>query len=501
MPEVPALDEQRRSREYRILLTALLLIVVFRAGIFVFWGRSHFDADQAITGLMAKHLAEGRAFPLFYYGQPYMLAVEAWLAAPVFLLAGASVTTLKLPLLGINLAVVWLLFRGLVRDAGLRPLAAAVPALFFALPSAGVSARIVEANGGNVEPFLYVLLIWVLRNRPKWCGFVLAIGFLNREFTLYGLFALLALEAIDGRLFTWPGLRRRLVMLRTAAVVWLVVQWARQYSSAAGPGTSVGALHQRGDQVGELANRICFDLSTAGSGLYRLATEHWPLLFGTAVRPLSDFSVVTGVTQGLTASAALLAVLAMAAVLGILRGWWKSAERAPSSFCAFLVLTGLWSVAGYAIGRCGNIDFFYMRYEMLSILGMAGLGAWFLQQEPSRIARRAWMGLALVWFAIAAAPHVRLYSEYLTATPRDIRQYIIENLEARGTRYALADYWIATPLTFLSNEKIIVASTDFTRVLEYERVVNEHLDEAVLISRSPCAGGEKILDGVYLCDP
>lgn len=501
MAEVPALERPRWSREYRILLSALLLLVLFRAGIFVFWGRSHFDADQAITGLMAMHLAEGRAFPIFYYGQNYMLAVEAWLAAPVFLLAGASVTTLKLPLLGMNLAIVWLLFRGLVHDAGLRPAVAAVPALFFALPSAGVSARLVEAMGGNVEPFLWVLLIWALRERPKWCGFVLGVGFLNREFTLYGLFALLALEMLEGRLFTWPGIRRRLLMLRTAAVVWVVVQWARQYGSAAGPGTSISVIHQQRDQIVELSNRICLDLSTAASGFYRVATEHWPVLFGTAARPLSDFSVVAGVSQGLPGSAGLLAVLAIAAVVGILRGVWRKAERPPSNFCGYLMLTALASVAGYAVGRCANIDFFYMRYEMLSILGMAGLGAWFLQQEPSRIARRTWLGLALVWFGITAVPHVRLYAEYLTAPPRDIRQYIIDNLEARGTRYALADYWIAYPLTFLTDEEIIVASTDFTRVLEYDRIVQEHRGEAVLISRSPCPGGIRILDGVYLCDP
>src|SRR5215204_4094960 len=86
-------DAAGGRREYRSALLFVFLVVLFRSGVFVFWERSHFDADQAITGLMAKHLAELRAFPLFYYGQSYMLAVEAWLAAPVFAIAGASVTT------------------------------------------------------------------------------------------------------------------------------------------------------------------------------------------------------------------------------------------------------------------------------------------------------------------------------------------------------------------------------------------------------------------------
>src|SRR3954464_4498669 len=98
---------------------ALGLLVVARSAVFVFAPAAHFDSDQAVTGLMAKHLAELRAFPVFWYGQTYMLGVEAWLAAPVMAIAGATVTALKLPLLGINAAIAWLLFRGLTHDTGL----------------------------------------------------------------------------------------------------------------------------------------------------------------------------------------------------------------------------------------------------------------------------------------------------------------------------------------------------------------------------------------------
>ena len=131
------------------------------------------DADSAITGLMATHISQGRAFPVFWFGQSYMLAVESYLAAPLFFVFGPSVAALKLPLLGINLAIAVLLLRVLERDAGLRPARAILPVLFFALPAPGTAARILEANGGNVEPFLYVVLIWMTRNRPDgagWCS-------------------------------------------------------------------------------------------------------------------------------------------------------------------------------------------------------------------------------------------------------------------------------------------------------------------------------------------
>jgi hypothetical protein len=50
-------------------LSALLLLaglVLLRAFPFVWWPGTHFDSDQAIVGLMAKHISEGRAFPLYY---------------------------------------------------------------------------------------------------------------------------------------------------------------------------------------------------------------------------------------------------------------------------------------------------------------------------------------------------------------------------------------------------------------------------------------------------
>jgi hypothetical protein len=58
-------------------MSGLAALVVVRSAVFVFAPASHFDSDQAVTGLMAKHLSELRALPLFWYGQTYMLGVEA----------------------------------------------------------------------------------------------------------------------------------------------------------------------------------------------------------------------------------------------------------------------------------------------------------------------------------------------------------------------------------------------------------------------------------------
>src|SRR3954463_9258127 len=144
----------------------LALIVAARSAVFVFAPGAHFDSDQAVTGLMAKHLSELRAFPVFWYGQTYMLGVEAWLAAPVIAIFGAGVAPLKLPLLAINLAVALLLYFSLIDDAELQPGQAAFATLFFALAAPITAAHYLTANGGNVEPCLYVLLLWRLGQAP-----------------------------------------------------------------------------------------------------------------------------------------------------------------------------------------------------------------------------------------------------------------------------------------------------------------------------------------------
>ena len=78
-------------RQRRPLVFALVvLFVLFRSAMFVFKPGLDFDSDQAVFGLMGKHLMEGRAFPLLHLRPHYLLAVEAWLAAPMFFLFPGS---------------------------------------------------------------------------------------------------------------------------------------------------------------------------------------------------------------------------------------------------------------------------------------------------------------------------------------------------------------------------------------------------------------------------
>jgi hypothetical protein len=488
------------SRESQIILIAAAL-VIFRSAVFMFWPQSYFDSDQAIFGLMAKHIAEGRAFPVFMYGQTYILAVQAWMAAPFVMIAGASVATLKLPLLIINVAIVILLVRIFIRQVGLTPALGLLAAMFFVLPAPGTAAKFVEASGGNVEPFLYIILIWLTRNRPNWCGLILGVGFLQREFTVYGLASLLTLEAAHGVLFTREGIVRRLRMFRTTAEVWLLVTWFKQYSSAAGPGTSLADLYRPPpDNLRELLNRICVDPTTMISGLRTGLSTHLPQLFGMMWQPLADYGIDSSVQQGLPwGSLLFFAIVGIAVVRIAMTIVGERRWRPEYDPCAYLVLAGLFSFGAYTLLRCGVIG--VMRYELLSILGATGLAAWYLRVERTRALATVWIALTVAWAAVSGVGHARLWTEYVSHPPVGAKRLIIRHLETRGIRYAYADYWLAYYISFLTNERIIVHSTDLSRIAEYGRVVDAHRNEAVRILRAPCADGREVMTGVYFCSP
>jgi hypothetical protein len=490
-------------------MALLAAVVIARSAVFVFWPGSHFDSDQAVTGLMAKHLSELRAFPVFWYGQTYMLGVEAWLAAPIMSVAGATVTALKLPLLAINIAIAWLLFEGMcgsraapaLQAAALPPAQAAFATLFFVLPAPITTAHFLTANGGNVEPLLYILLLWFLRARPLPLGVVLGVGFLNREFTIYGAVALLILDASDRSLFRGRRLLHYATAFGAAAAVWAAIILLRHWSSAAGPGTSMADLSTQlaANNLMQVAERLCLDGRAMAAGVGRVFTTHWPQLFGVQHQPLTDFGIESTRWQGIDGAPWLLLP-----VIGIPLAHvaFFSRTTAPGArFAPYLVTTAALSIAGYLVGRCGAVDFYTMRYELISVTGMCGLAAWYLQRDAPLAFRAVWVASCAALLALSLTAHARLLAEYATQPPVPAKQELISALEARGIRYAYADYWTSYYVTFMTRERILVASTEIVKVRTHNNEVNAHRGEAIRISRQRCDGGEQLTAAFWACRP
>src|SRR5262249_14998001 len=156
-----------------------------------------------------------------------------------------TVTALRSSMVAWNVAFAILLIVGLRRDGGLGWWTALAAALFFLMPPPSIALQLVDAQGGMIEPFVDVAMLWFLRRRPIWFGAVLAIGFRNREFTLYAVPVLVLLDVVLGEMD-----RGRLEEWLLAGVmfcaVWESIEALKLVADLSGPGT-------RGELLGGFA--------------------------------------------------------------------------------------------------------------------------------------------------------------------------------------------------------------------------------------------------------
>src|SRR5438094_1878730 len=95
------------------LFIAFLLIVGTARFTILLASQTHVHSDEAIIGLMGKHILEGRFFPFYMYGQPYNAgaAWEAYLGVIAFAFFGVSVISLKSCIVVLSLLCLFLFYR------------------------------------------------------------------------------------------------------------------------------------------------------------------------------------------------------------------------------------------------------------------------------------------------------------------------------------------------------------------------------------------------------
>jgi hypothetical protein len=119
-------------RRHRPFIFILLGTAIVRFAI-LFMSQTHLTSDEAITGLMAKHISEGRYFPFYPYGIFYNPSQtwEAYLAVIPFWLLGVGVIALKIPIVVLSLVCLVLFYMMTTRLYSVR--VATVASLIFAL--------------------------------------------------------------------------------------------------------------------------------------------------------------------------------------------------------------------------------------------------------------------------------------------------------------------------------------------------------------------------------
>jgi hypothetical protein len=179
------------------------------------------DGDEAILGLMARHLAEGREVPAFFYGQTYgFSAIEAAAGALAFRVAGAGDVQLKLAMLALWCTGVVGLFVALSHFIG--PRRGFWATLVFVLMPAW-SVWSMKARGGYLTAFAAAAWLWcvliAVRERSRPAAWSLAGGLTALIFLAQRLWLPAVLPVVAWLLWKERRIRSCLAYLAGGAAV------------------------------------------------------------------------------------------------------------------------------------------------------------------------------------------------------------------------------------------------------------------------------------------
>src|SRR6266480_6081685 len=204
-------DSVTQQPSYLPLLFCLLIAIVVRAFI-VIHTQGFIDGDEALVGIQAEHILRGE-LPIYFYNQPYMGSLEAYIMAGIFAIVGPSVWALRAEPILRSLIVVWLTWKlaSALSDTAHLPLHAkqwfmTIAAFLAAIPPLYDTVLQLRTLGGYVEIFIFMLLLMLfalaLTNRRtagasrrelawRWAsiGFIIGLGLWVNPLIFYAIFA------------------------------------------------------------------------------------------------------------------------------------------------------------------------------------------------------------------------------------------------------------------------------------------------------------------------
>jgi 4-amino-4-deoxy-L-arabinose transferase-like glycosyltransferase len=293
------------------------------------------DGDEAVVGLMARHIAYLGDRPIFYYNQQYVGSIEAFAAAPLFLLFGSSTFLLKLIPTVASLGFLVLTALTARRLFGNAP--AIITAAYLALPPSMWAGWSTKARGGYATllfmgaAILMVTLVAADRRRVPWLLFLWGVlggvafwtHILAVVYIVPGVIYLLARRRRD---WTWLELVLAVVGLVVGALPLIVYNLTYDFAT-------VTALLKPAD--------LPFDPLDQ---LFRFFRVGVPVLAGlgqpTTSAPMFDHDWLTRPAGRLPIALLLLALLGLAVVLqlGSLRRLFGRAIPDRAAAPALLVL-------------------------------------------------------------------------------------------------------------------------------------------------------------------
>ena len=467
--EGPTTEPSRRA-ELIIIGVVLALALAMRA-VILFTGQRYLRSDEAVVGLMAKHIITRGEMPVFLYGQPYGggHAIVAYLAAPLFAVFGRSAILLTVIPAAISLVNVWLLW-AILRRYFPRRVALAAAALYAFSPPVVYQAFLV--NGGTTTSFLALAaLLFFLRDylegRPGGSNAFLAglfggLAYWGMDYALlYAVvFCLLWLAAGGQRSFRKIAIFAAGFLLGCLPLVFynLFHDFAHFRSMFASPtGVSIAFIPHF---IGALRGVVAGDLAAFFGG------------------EIDDFKPA-GIGSWIHAMAAIVAVVSLvyahrAEILKRLRLRPLAAENASPLPAALLpvafvlVYLIMYGASKFSLPRLRTPRYFLPLCPFVSIA--VALVA--LRGRTKLLKAAGWAlvaALAVRGAAVSLEVGTRPWHEEwrVRTSGKDITE-LAEFLREKNIKLAFAPYEIQWRLMFETNESVMVASDRISRLPRYE---------------------------------
>jgi hypothetical protein len=450
-----------KSRAFGVGLAVCLAVgLAYRVAIIVS-PLGEIDGDEAVVGLMARHIAFLGERPVFYWGQPYLGSLEAFTAAPLFRLFDSSTLLLKLVPTAYSLGFMALCALFARQVFGLS--AGLATAAYLAVPPAMWAVWSTKARGGYAEVLFLgealLLTTLVLARAPS-----------RRTAMLWGLLAGLAF---------WTHLLA--VVYLVPALIYLVLgrgRWSLSQVAMLVVGALVGMLPLLIDNISNQFRTMAALLQPPDlpvdppAQFVRFFRVGVPVLLGLG-QPTTSQSMFDADWLQRPASHLAVAVAAVGLLAVAVSSFAPSVRRlvrcgadsltAPS----LLVLLSLVVPPVVALTRFG---FFVSepRYA-LPLYSTVPLLAGALWRLPWPRIRWPVVGLVLVlnlWSLLST--DLRLWRPEETPDSTAVtRAQLIQYLVPQDRHQMYTDYWIGYPVMFETRETVLayVISGGFNRYL------------------------------------
>lgn len=428
-----------------------------------------FHSDEAVVGLIARHILQGN-WPAFFYGQAYMGSLDASLVALAFRLVGERVESIRgvqTILYAGTIVTTMLLARGITSDKFVPIVAGAL----MAIPTVNVTLYTTVSLGGYGEALLIgnVLLLLALRVQsdasrgwpfPVW-GVLAGLGFWGFGLTLVYIVpsAILMIRATF-RSLTGRVARSRLALMivgglaGASAWIWSVARQGPAAFVSELLGSAIAGTNPTGvlPYLGVHALNLLLFGSTVIFGLRPPWEVHWlawPLLPLAVLFWLAALTLAGRVLRRerpLNSARLLLAGV----VACVLLGFWLTPFGADPSGRYFLPLAVPLAIIG------AELVVWLARHAAvgLAVAGLAGVLGFNLWGTVESALRNP-PGISTQF-----GPETQIDAEDLRA--------LVPVLEGLNEQRGYTNYWVAYPLAFLSRERLIfVPQLPYHRDLRY----------------------------------